>query len=227
MNISGGGTVTDDLCYLGESLGSTGIVTVDGIGSLWKNNRLEVGAGSGNCGTLIISGGATVSDNEGDISEYAGSTGIVTVTGRGSTWNNSGQLQICSYGPGSGTLSIKASATVSDTTGALSCNSGSKAAAVVSGDGSRWINSSGVWIGGTLSVVHGGSVTSNFGCIYSATDSVSVVTVDGAGSVWTNSTFLNVGNAPDNGSGMLNIRGGGTVAAGQNFHDLSSVADDG
>ena len=104
--------------YIGDSSGSTGVVTVDGAGSKWTDDVLIVGY-NGN-GRLSIANGGSVSNSRADIGYNSGSTGAVTVDGNGSTWNT-GPRNIFNVGKsGSGTLSITGGGTV--TTPSISIN---------------------------------------------------------------------------------------------------------
>ena len=102
----------------------------------------------------------------GSIGLSAGSAGTVTVTGPGSTWNNSpgGGLNIGSFG--TGTLTVANGGVVINNT-AFAANighgAGSLGTVTVTGAGSTWSNSSGVNIGklgtGALTIANGGVVT--------------------------------------------------------------------
>ncbi len=100
MEISDGGTVSNNYGYVGSNLDSTGKVTIDGPGSMWTNNKyLRVGY-YGN-GTLNITGGSKViSEWDGGIGYELGSTGAVAVDGPGSTWANNDALYVGRYGSG-------------------------------------------------------------------------------------------------------------------------------
>ncbi len=91
--------------------------------------------GSANQGQLAVESGGVVSSVDGHIGANAGSTGLATVTGPGSKWNNSGWLYVGGDSQGSGgngTLNLHDDglATVSDTvklhsTGIINLNGGS------------------------------------------------------------------------------------------------------
>ena len=82
LKITNGGTVSDsDYTCLGYNSGSTGTVTVDGLGSTLGALGLYVGCGGS--GTITVTNGGTLS---GSGSIGFGSTGTVTVDGPGSTW---------------------------------------------------------------------------------------------------------------------------------------------
>jgi T5SS/PEP-CTERM-associated repeat protein len=225
LSITDGGSVISSnsgfyrSAYIGRDSGSTGVVTVNGVGSIWNNSgSLSVG-GSGS-GTLSITNGGSViisSSNSGFdpiayIGRDSGSTGVVTVNGVGSIWNNSGDLSVGSSG--SGTLSITDGGSVinsnsgPDPSAYIGRNSGSTGVVTVDGGGSIWNNSSSLSVGGsgsgTLSITNGASVTCHGGGINSG-----VVTVDGAGSTWTSNGAIGIGTQ---GSGTLSIANGGSVS---------------
>ncbi|MBN1911791.1 MAG: PEP-CTERM sorting domain-containing protein [Pirellulales bacterium] len=102
--VGGAGTIESYIGRIGFGAGVTGTVIVDGVGSVWTN-REWFHIGYNGIGVLSISGGGEVSNgNDCDIGRYPGSTGTVTVSGAGSTWNNGGHLNVGLRG--SGTLSI-------------------------------------------------------------------------------------------------------------------------
>ncbi|MCL2760558.1 MAG: autotransporter-associated beta strand repeat-containing protein, partial [Desulfuromonadales bacterium] len=132
MNIAHGGTVSDNTGYIGIAMASTGTVTVDGANSAWTNSG-DLYVGYEGTGNLTISNGGYVSDTDGYIditpvvpfppaSGTPGSVGVVTVSGAGSQWENSGSL-VVSEG-GSGTLTISDGGEVSAASVTVATNSG-------------------------------------------------------------------------------------------------------
>ncbi len=204
---------------------------VDGTGSM--------GAGYSGTGTMRISDGMVVESAGGFIGYKSGSRGEVTVNGTGSTWSNSGELNVGIYG--NGKLNITGG-------GIVKCNdccylgyrSGTSTGALtVDGTGSTWTNSGrffvgwdgsgaltisdggtvstsglsvGVWGNGRVSIVEGGVIKcGGWSNIGNGFHATSEVTVDGAGSTWTNSDLLRVGFW---GKGTLTITDGGLVSVG-------------
>jgi fibronectin-binding autotransporter adhesin len=219
LTIADGLSVSSGLGYLGYYSGATGAATVTGAGSSWvSSNKLTVGF-SGN-GTLDIQAGGSVSNwNVGHVGLDPGSTGVVVVTGPGSTWDVSGALYIATFG--NGTLNIQAGGAVSNTQGFIGFEPGSTGVATVTGSGSTWTNSGSLEVGkvyegygddgsgsGTMIVQAGGSVSNTEGSIGPSSRSTGVVTVSGTDSTWNNSGGLYVGRS---GSGTLNIQAGGSV----------------
>ncbi len=102
MKISDGIIIESTGGYIGYKSGSTGQVTVDGIGSTWTNGILSVGENGS--GTLNITGGGAVNNRGSYIGIHSSSTGEVTVDGAGSAWTTDKRLYV-GYN-GSGTLNI-------------------------------------------------------------------------------------------------------------------------
>jgi fibronectin-binding autotransporter adhesin len=111
MSVSDGIVVESVGGYIGFKSGSTGEVTVDGVGSAWNTYLLNVG--NYGDGTLNITGGATVETNHVDVNigHESGSTGTVNVDGVGSTLTNYDRLNVGKKG--SGTLNITGGGLVS------------------------------------------------------------------------------------------------------------------
>jgi T5SS/PEP-CTERM-associated repeat protein len=145
-----------------------------------------------------------------------GSTGMVTVTGVGSTWTNSGSVILGYHAGNTGTLIIAAGGQVSGTTGGVGDNSGSTGTATVTGIGSKWICSSYLSVGnsgyGTLNIEAGGQVSSVGGSAGYNTSAAGTVTVTGDGSKWLNSGDLRLGWASRS-PGTLKVADGGQVTA--------------
>ena len=162
LDILAGGMVSNNNGFIGSLLGSTGTVTVTGMGSLWDNN-LDLFIGDFGTGTLTIADGGEVRNDFGLIGNEAGSTGTVTVTGVGSRWDNSRDLTIGNTG--SGTLTIEAGGVVNNDDSTIGSFVGSMGTVTVTGAGSRWDNSGDLTIGnsgsGTLTVEAGGVVSAN------------------------------------------------------------------
>ena len=219
LNITGGGAVSNDWGFIGNQSGSMGEVTVSGVGSTWTNSSdLYVGGSFYNdgigSGMLNITGGGEVSNEYGYIGFKSGSTGVVTVSGVGSTWTNSVHLSV-GY-EDSGTLNITGGGKVSNLHGYIGYESVSTGEVTVDGTGTTWTNNSELSVGrsgsGVLNITGGGKVSNISGSIGKWPGSTGEVTVDGTGSTWTNSNNFIVGYW---GSGVLNITGGGLLSVGE------------
>jgi T5SS/PEP-CTERM-associated repeat protein/autotransporter-associated beta strand protein len=218
LTITSGALVSDSNGLIGNGTDSSGMATVSGAGSTWTSTGTLIVGGSGTGTLLITNGGAvsSVSSNYGGTIGYSlGSSGMVTVTGSGSIWTNDG-LDVGFEG--AATLLISNGGTVSDVNydndDYNSYIGGSAGIVTVTGNGSKWIGSAGLYVRGTLLISNGGAVSSGFGTISGT------VTVTGSGSIWTNAGLF-VGNE---GAGTLLISNGGTVVSDNN---LSYIGVDG
>jgi outer membrane autotransporter protein len=247
LTIQTGGTLADSFGTVGNLPGGLGTVTVTGAGSNWSTAGSVVVGGQGT-GTLTIQDGGTVnSSGGGSVGLTGGPTGIVTVTGPGSSWINgpSGGLNIGSFG--TGTLTIVNGGRVINIT-AFTANigngAGSQGTVTVTGPGSTWSNSSGVNIGnlgtGTLTVADSGIVT---GPIVIATNAGAIGTLNigagagnpaaapgtltatslafgaGTGTINFNHTSTDYVFAPAiSGNGTVNVLAGTTILTGANSY---------
>jgi T5SS/PEP-CTERM-associated repeat protein/autotransporter-associated beta strand protein len=219
VNISEGATLSSQVAGIGFLPGSSGIMVVDGDGTIW-NNVTSFWAGYSGSGELRVTGKADVSTGAARIGENGGSMGSVTVEGAGSTWTNSSYVDIGIQGLGA--LNIINGGVVSNTSGLVGLAPGSAGNVNVSGKDSKWNNSSSLTVGnsgsGTLTIMGEGAVTNTSATIAIDNGSTGTVTVDGKGSSWTMSGPLGIGGSAVNnqpgGTGTLNIRSGGTVNVG-------------
>ncbi len=209
LNINGGGSVTDFFGIIGHTTGSMGGVTVDGVGSSWTNfdNLLVGNAGNG---TLEITNGGSVLNQFGLVGQLAGSTGSVTVDGANSSWTNTDNLLIGNAG--NGTLAVSNGGKVLDKSGYLGFAAATEGSATIDGPNSDWSNTDNLFIGylgnGTLAITQGGSVLNFQGFIGYAAGSAGNATVDGTDSTWTNAQDMFVGYS---GNGTLAVSNGGSV----------------
>jgi T5SS/PEP-CTERM-associated repeat protein len=219
LTVDSGSALASNFVYVGFDTGETGVVGVDGPGSIWTiTSGLDIGI-SGN-GTMNITNGGTVcatSNIYGSLVGYfSGSTGSVTVAGTGSQWSNA--RSICLSG---GTMNINSGGAVnsvglSTIRGSITLDGASqtnvKGAVAVDGSGSSWNNAGGINVdNGTLNVANGGSVINpvgNAGSIVGVAYGSATATIDGVGSNWTNNSGICVAWASD---GTLNIVNGGSV----------------
>ena len=221
LSISGGGKVTSTHASIAKIAGAVpgSAVTVDGAGSSWTMGNGHLYVGQEATGSLTISGGGMVSNGIVDIGFGAGAlNSFVKVTGSGSTWSNTGDLNVAWNG--GATLTIEDGGQVSNTQiGYIAKNFNSTGDVTVSGADSSWDNGGDLLVGyrsgGSLTVTGGGAVTSNTATLgVLVSQSSGTATVDGMDgdqnpSSWTITENLIVGHE---GFGDLTISGGGTVS---------------
>jgi fibronectin-binding autotransporter adhesin len=171
-----------------------------------------LGAGYHGSGSIAIRNGISVKSSGGYIGYGSNSTGVVTVDGSGSTWDNSSNLYVGQSGKG--TLNITGGGTVSNSNAYIG-NSGSSCIVTVDGTGSTWSNIGDLYVNGTLNITGGGSVSNYRAYIGNQSGSTGVVTVNGTGSSWNYNSDLYVGYS---GNGTLNITGGGAVSSSAFAH---------
>ena len=170
--------------------------------------------GFNNRATLTVGAGGVVSNNATGYVGYGGSsTGVATVSGPGSQWNNSSNL-IVGFS-GDGTLNVTDGGAVSNNSySAIGYNFGSSSEATVSGSDSHWSNPGALYVGrsgdGRLNVEAGGEVNNTHAFLGRYINSTGEATVTGPGSQWNNSNLTVGGDtSAAGGSGTLNLTDSG------------------
>ena len=194
--IQNSGVLTNHDGYLGyDSSSSNNSVLVTGPGSVWSNTyALYVGySGAGN--SLVISNGGQVVNyyRYGCMGyNFSSSNNSVLVTGAGSVWSASEELDVGYSGAGNSLVISDGGLVVSLLGGHMGYDSSSSSNSVlVTGAGSVWSASEeldvGYWGGGnSLVISNGGLVVNDIGYVGSWGSSSNSVLVTGPGSVWTN-----------------------------------------
>ena len=173
LSITNGGSVSSSYTYIGYASGSSGLVTVDGAGSVLSNSDSGLTVGLFGDGRLTITGGGSAITGSGAvIGAAAGSTGSVSVEGAGSTLTDSSLMFI--GGGGTGALKITGGGSVSSPTNingytAYISDNNSSTGSVTVGGGvgvSTWSNAGALIVGfpfstgsGTLNLLTGGVVS--------------------------------------------------------------------
>ena len=109
LSVSSGGDVTNASATVGGTASNAGTVTVSGNGSSWTCNSSLIVGNNGSGTVAILSGGAVNSTGVTTIANAAGSTGNVLVSGTGSVWTSSSDVNVggnFSFSGGTGTLTI-------------------------------------------------------------------------------------------------------------------------
>jgi T5SS/PEP-CTERM-associated repeat protein/autotransporter-associated beta strand protein len=218
--------------YIGDAAGSTGTVTVTGIGTVLSNTGGDsgrMGVGNFGNGTLNITDGGAVHAQRLFSSRQVGSTSTILVDGAGSTLHVTTQAAFGSNGPGTVTVQNGGSI-VADLTFNLGNNAPGNGLVTVTGEGSS-LTAFNPGIGatgqGTLTVKDGATATltahdppggNNFGL------SIGVgANTTGTVNVQTNATVTVNGDATTdnegqlvvaegaNSTGTLNIQSGGKL----------------
>jgi T5SS/PEP-CTERM-associated repeat protein len=235
--IQNSGVLTNHDGYLGyDSSSSNNSVLVTGPGSVWSNTyALYVGySGAGN--SLVISNGGQVVNyyRYGCMGyNFSSSNNSVLVTGAGSVWSASEELDVGYSGAGN-SLVISDGGLVVNDIGYVGSWGSSSNSVLVTGPGSVWTNCevdvgySGA--GNSLVISDGGQVLTGPSCDYygdgymgyDSSSTNNSVLVTGPGSVWSNRCDLVVGYSGAGNS--LLISNGGQVVNGDGWvgYDSSS-----
>jgi fibronectin-binding autotransporter adhesin len=194
--------------------GSSNVAVVSGPGSVWNNSdELYVGGGGGDANQLIVTnGGAVYSLNAQVGSEYAYYNSAL-VTGSGSVWNNTSDLNV-GYPEGAySSLTISDGGVVYDNNAQLGTIQNGGNTTLVTGIGSVWSNQSDLTFGGeggdSLIISNGGTVYDSYALVAGDEANESVL-VTGTGSVWNTSGEIEMAYSPDS----LTVSGGGVVYCG-------------
>ncbi len=222
LSIEAGGSVSSgSSATIASGSGSDGSVTVSGMGSTltvgeFSYDELRIGGGSMATGVLRVENGGTVinsgSSRIGTSSPQA--SGMVTVSGEGSSWSTGNELYVGSSGTGELRIESGGSVTGRSTIGS---ESGSHGTVVVTGSGSEWSDTAGLVVGrygtGALQVEAGGSVSSTSSTIGLFDGASAAVLLTGNDSTWDigglSSSALTIGYEADNGN--LTIEDGALV----------------
>ena len=203
-------------------------LNLDILGGSYPNATL--GAGWNGAGSLTIRNGLAITSPIAYIGYGSGSSGTVTVSEIGSTWN---PLQLNVGLLGSAELQITDGGSLVTswyTNTEVGVRPGSSGTISIDGAGSTWNQgtpvsaSSRLYLGGypasypggngTLSITHGGSATTNDSYLGAAPGSKGFATIDGAGSTWTTDEIrVGAGDSFGAGSGTLSIQSGGSVTS--------------
>ncbi|NNF41977.1 MAG: hypothetical protein HKO59_12540 [Phycisphaerales bacterium] len=136
LEIRSGGSVTwESVSRIGDELGSTGSVLIDGAGSSLTVDA-ELFVGNNGVGTLTATNGGTLTTSRVKIADERGSTGTVDVIGPTASWTDSVEIFVGNFGLG--TLNISAGGTVAGLLGTIGDDPGANGTVVVSGAGSSF-----------------------------------------------------------------------------------------
>jgi fibronectin-binding autotransporter adhesin len=217
--ISNGALVGNALGTIGyNGSSSNNVAVVTGPGSVWSNaTDLFVGLiGRGN--QLVVSNGAVVRNNLGEVGRGSTSDNMAWVTGPGSVWNNAASLNIGRSGSFNQLVVSNGGLVLNDNSYFSTSSSASNNLALVTGSGSVWSNAASLLLGedgrgNRLVVTNGGVLRDAYGYFgFNATSRSNVAVVTGSGSRWHNANELYVGYS--GAANQLVVSNSGTVFAG-------------
>ncbi len=161
LEIRADSSVTNQFGTVGSDSGSVGTVTVKGTDATWMNSGDYLWVGLAGTGTLNIEDGGQVSSLNALIGTHTGSNGTVNVTGAGSVWNNSTDMDVGSSDTGE--LNISAGGVVTSTTVYVAYGPNSTGTVTVIGADSKFALSSNSYFGfsgeATVTIADGGEVS--------------------------------------------------------------------
>ncbi len=209
--IQSAGVLSNGSGVLGNGSASNNCAVVSGPGSVWNNNGgLTVGNGGWH-NSLVISNGGQVFNSHGVLGDnfIGSSSNTALVTGPGSLWKNSSDLEVGGYGSAN-TLVISNGGWVTTSYATIGFNSFGNSV-LVTGLGSVWSNSFSIQLyvaGNQLVIQDGGQVISGSSSV--ALGSGTILVTD-PGSVWSNGSYLDFGGFK--GSSMVISNGGQVICA--------------
>ena len=218
VNTAGAGLGTG---ITGSAAGSTGTVTVDGVGSQWNlTGSLTTGA-AGN-GTMTLTNNAVVTSKGGAVGATGAGNGSVDVS-NGAVWNSAasdpGQnVSLIVGNAATGTVNIHDGGTV-DSSSAILGNAATGDGSVAVDGPDSVLNTVDLTVGqsgtGSLDITSGGSVSvSDTSIVGAGTGGTGTVTVEGADSQWLTDSLV-VG---DLGTGTVTLTDGALLqASGQSI----------
>jgi T5SS/PEP-CTERM-associated repeat protein len=224
------GLVTTVTTVVGDTVSSSSNqLTITGTGTLYTNSGTFILGHVGVQNALMVAAGGELLDDTGNIGFLAASSSnVALVTGAGTVWWNTNDLNVGNFGTGN-ELTVANGALLTSSNGFLGLNpSADDNTVVITDPGSVWNMETNLYVGnaGTgcqITIENGGTLNNTFGYIgfLSGADSNSV-TVTGTGSGWNNSSNIYVGNVGS--QNQLTISGGGQVSSIEGFLGYSAAS---
>jgi len=140
IEVTGGASLSTQHIILGQDSTASGILKVDGIGSIIDANGFDIRVGVNGSGNLSILNGATVHAYSTNVSGSSGVVSKLVVDGVGTTFNSS-------IFAGRADIFVNNGATVQSIVTSISGDAGYVTQVSVDGPGTRWKNSGLVEIG--------------------------------------------------------------------------------
>jgi T5SS/PEP-CTERM-associated repeat protein len=200
--VANGGRVQCLFAEIGrDSFSSDNEAIVTGSGSTWTMSGIFFLGDDGDRSRLVISNGATLRNGSGYIGGFQSSGNIALITGPGSLWTNSQDLNVGLSGSGNHLLVVNDGGRIVSSNGVVGSDPGCNSNSVqIAGPGTLWTNAYRLYVGRSgagnqLVVTNGASVlTGENGFLgYNANANNNLALVTGAGSTWRNVNDFCVG----------------------------------
>ena len=214
LQVSGGASLTSTGLTV-----SSGNVRVTGSGSsLSSTGGTSIGSGTG-ASITVDSGGLFTTGGTATVTWYTPSSGSVTVTGTGSTWN-ANTIQIGQSGVGTVNVTAGGLITSSNLSIGLSNYTGSQGTVIVDGSGSRF-NAGNLVVGSFgpayLTVSSGGLLQSQTSVVGGPNGGTGNITITDPGSQWLSpAAALGISNGS-----ILTVANGGSLVVGNGTGTIS------
>ena len=232
MMVSGGGILATTSITLGNASGVTGTLTVS-AGQVTSTGAVTLGAYG--TGKLYLTSGGTMTAGDTVLGADAGTVGLLSVDGTGSTYTSTGKVtvghqgrgdvdvtgggsvgvagQLVIGGTGTGTVDVGAGSTLTAGEIALGYSASSSGMLTVSGEGATVTATGNAYIGlsgaGRVDIKAGGSMTA-VDTQVDGPGSSDLLWVDGVGSTYTSTGTLGIGVYH---GGSLQVTNGGAVTS--------------
>ena len=203
-------STTSGFTYLGYQASSIGSALISGDDTIWTNSLLFVGYEGE--GSLVIQEGARTKSNSSVVGFAANSVGTATVTGSGSIWEPNG-IEVGLDGIGSVIVNSGAEI-LSDSAVELGANMNSFGNVLVEGANSK-LDCNSLSVGrygqGTLQIWNGAKVNTymNQNVVASAPNGTGLIDIKGPGSILCMNNINNNFIVGNSGNGTLKISDGG------------------
>ncbi|MFN4168088.1 MAG: autotransporter domain-containing protein, partial [Pannonibacter phragmitetus] len=230
LSISGNGVLTSGNGVIGGASGGVGTVLLSGPAASWTSTGELTAGQNGGTGSISVSNGASLTSRRFSLSTGSweagsGGNGSLTVTGAGTTWTNTGGVDIARTAGSSGSLTISGGASAFIRSTGIYTGAGSQI--LITGQNTRveignpndlsqaaWLSPA----GGSVTVSDGAYLYASGIYAGSAGSDLVSMTITGAGTVVDAAERIYVGGQngsrdvdPVNGNGNLTISGGAVV----------------
>lgn len=223
LAIGAGGMLSTAGATVGSSGGATAALTISGTGATWIDSGETTIGTNGTTGSVLVSNGGQMTSRRMGITtptwlSGSGGTASLTVTGAGSTWTNTGSVDLARTAGSTGSLTVSAGATAHIYNTGIYTGVGTRVEIGNPADSTQaaWLSPA----GGSITVSDGTSLYTSGTYVGAGTSSVGspvdpvTMTVTGTGTTWNGGERIYVGGqngGVGDGIGTLTVAGGAIV----------------